>query len=159
MRKNSLLFILIILVFVLFNNLNNDNFYNYFKNYENVEFCYVLGRSIENEKIQNNVLVSKIVKNGAKNQLYFKKLNNKIHIQADYKQVSFKLSAMQINKILSDFNIKIVLKECIENKVCLYGYSSMFKNFCMLGNKKINFHFVYSNNQITIGCPLIYSSF
>lgn len=161
MKKVSLFFVLLIIISVgICNNLQKDSFYNYFKNYESVEFCYVLNKGdFENKNINKSVLVSKIVKNGAKNHIYFRKLNNNIHINAAYKQVSLDKSTMQIKRIITDFKININKKEKVENNICLYGYSSMFKKFCILNNYKINFQIVISTNKIIVGYPLIYGSF
>ena len=160
MKKAVLFFIFVILLTVMCSNTQKDVFYDYFKNFRNVEFCYVTSDSIYSDKNMNSTaLVSKIVKNGAKNQLYFKKMNNNIHINADYKQVNFDFSTMQLTKIINDFNINIQMKEDVDNKTCLYGYSSMFKKTCLINGYKINFQLVISNNKVIVGYPLIYGSF
>lgn len=158
----SLCIVFLILLGCYFNSKKTD-FYLAFKHLKNCSFSYVLSSKnyIELTKNTQNLLIgSKSLKNGTKTMLYYNGyLNDNFLNYVEYSQVCFNGSKKNVDKILKSFNIKIVKTEKLEQKEILYGYSSFWKNYKLLGDNKINFQFVIDGEKITIGYPLIYNSF
>lgn len=158
----SLCIVFLILLGCYFNSKKTD-FYFAFKYLKNCSFSYVLNSTdyIKLSKNTKNLLIgSKSLKNGTKTMVYYNGcLDDDFFNCVEYSQVCFNGNEKDVKKILKSFNIKIVKSEEFEDKKILYGYSAFWCNYKILGNNKINFQFVISFEKITIGHPLVYTSF
>ena len=163
MNKFMCLFFYIVIVFAYYYNLHNCSFYEVFKNYDNASFCFVVSKeSFENEnsKIRQVFNSMKIQTNGSKVFLNFKSLNKKIKFdEVDYFQVKFVLRNNNVFDIFEKLKIQELFFEKFEDKKIYYGYSSFYKKFVNLKNKKINFQFIVDNNYVTVGYPFVYGSY
>ena len=139
--------------------IQGDDFYEFFKTFKNAEFCYILDKyDYECDKSKFNAMCTKIVKNGAKNQLYFKNINN-LNIKTNYKQVSFNANENQLKNIFLSLNLRVAFKEVVEDLSVIYGYSPFYKNFKIIENYKVNFQIVISQECVFVGHPMIYVGF
>ena len=159
-------YLLILLSFPLGLILNNSTycFYETFKNLKNATFCYVYSAE-EYETSLNKVLSAnatpvKSLKNGSKQFVYFKDINSSLkEISPEYMQVEADISANNLAGILKKINAKLVLKEQYETVEVSYYYTSVWKNFRVLGGKKVNLQIAINQNVVTMGYPMIYGAF
>lgn len=141
---------------------NNYNFYDKFKNYNNATFCYVYSSNEIDFKNQCLIQVFtsfKTIKNAEKTFLYFNKIKNNFFAKPDYMQVCFSGDFLEVKNIIKTLNLKKVFSENFENYFVYYGFSSSWSKYKLLKNKKVNFQIVLNKNNITIGYPMIYSSY
>ena len=154
--KKFILFLLSILLlsFTYIKLQNEDFFYDYFKTFDEVEFCYVYKSSEKEDTASNEYVLS----SGGYDFLYFFD-SSSIDFSPDYYEVNFKGDEQTIKKILKDLNILVYNSENVEKRFIIYGYSSNFRKYCLVNNRKINFQIVLLNNKIMVGYPMIYSGF
>lgn len=69
------------------------------------------------------------------------------------------ISSNNLDYITKKLRLQIIEKSSTENGFVVVGYSPMFSNFIVSGNKKINVQIAIKNNSALIGYPLILHGF
>ena len=153
MKKFLIVFCLLFFIFCTYLNLNNDKFYQYFKNFNVSSFCYI----VDSQCLDNNNSLNQVVSTAGYDFLYFNSINS--NIKAKYKQVEMVYSKGVIKKIIEDLNLRIVFEEDVIQLHIIYAYSPFFDKFVLVKNNRVNFQFALSTDKLTIGYPLIYTSY
>ena len=130
-----------------------DRFYNYFSNFSSATFCYVYAEDFSSKDYD------KIIASGVYNLAYFSRLETKRSGRVKYFEVRFKGDENVISKIALDLRISYKFTERVGEISVIYGYSPFFDKCCQVDNQKINFQIAVRGSQITIGYPMIYTSF
>jgi len=150
--KKLLTFFFITFFILTYYSHNNqqDCFYDYFSLFGG-EFSYFMAKNSD---------YYDCIKVGDKYMYSFSSLSNSNKlIDSVYKQVTLSCLKCDFNKILDDLNIKIFFKNKYDDNVIFFGYSNKFEKFCFVKNQKINFQFVFDENNLIIGYPMIYGSY
>ena len=153
--KNIISFLAIVFLFIctyLCVN-TNDRFYNYFSSFSSATFCYVYAEDTSSRDYD------KIIASGGYNLAYFSSSETKRSEKVKYFEVRFKGDENVISKIALDLRISYKFTERVGEVSVAYGYSPFFDKCCQVGNLKINFQIAVRGSQITIGYPMIYTSF
>lgn len=130
-----------------------DRFYNYFSNFSSATFCYVYAEDFSSKDYD------KIIASGGYKLAYFSKLETKKSGKVKYFEVRFNGDRNVINNIILDLGINPKFSEKVGEISVTYGYSPYFNKCCQVANQKINFQIAVRGSQITIGYPMIYTSF
>ena len=64
-----------------------------------------------------------------------------------------------LDNFLKKINIQIYCHEEVFDRLIIEGYSSVFNNYIVCNNMKINVQISYFDNMVFLGVPFIESSF
>lgn len=161
----SFLIVVIISMFFLYMPNIQVLFYkdknNFVKSLNLYEMCYVVDNlkenNINNKSYKNKL--NKIVCCGNKIFVYsnlvdISLLNNSCYIQGKYKN-----NIDELEKKLRKYNFIKIHTEKFGDYTIFYYYSNCINDYKILGFKKVNLQIALKNNEIILGCPLIYGSF
>ena len=70
-----------------------------------------------------------------------------------------KFDDISIDKIIKIFNIEIVKKFYINDRVVVEGYSDYFDGAKIINSRKVNVQVSFCNEEVLLGSPLIKNSF
>lgn len=73
--------------------------------------------------------------------------------------IKFKINQFVIEKVISTYKAKALIKECGESFYTEYYYTEKIPFYELIGGVKVNIQVAYSGDYAIIGSPIIYGAF